>query len=45
MKTNLTDTWEKQREVDRRDREEFIQLQKLMQDIKRYIRSIDISSL
>ena len=45
MKTNLTDMWEKQREVDRRDREEFIQLQKLMQDIKRYIRSIDISSL
>ena len=45
MKANLTDSWEKQQEVDYRDSEEYIQLQEFMQDIKRYIRSIDISSL
>ena len=45
MKANLTDSWEKQQEVDHRDSEEYIQLQEFMQDIKRYIRSIDISSL
>ncbi len=41
----LTGNWQKQENTEHSDADEDVQLHELMEDIKRYIRSIDISSL
>jgi hypothetical protein len=41
----LTSTWEKHENTKVADTDEDIELHQLMEDIKRYIRSIDISNL
>ena len=41
----LTDIWQKRKDTEQSDANEDLELHKLMEDIKRYIRSIDISNL
>ena len=41
----LTGNWRKQENTEHRDTEDDIKLHELMEDIKRYIRSIDITNL
>ncbi|UCE84161.1 MAG: hypothetical protein JSV47_06555 [Deltaproteobacteria bacterium] len=41
----LTGDWQKRENSEHRDVEEDIRLHELMEDIKRYIRNIDISNL
>jgi hypothetical protein len=41
----LTGNWRKRENTEHSDADEDVQLHKLMEDIKRYIRSIDISNL
>ena len=41
----LADNWQKRENTEQIDAKEDLELHKLMEDIKRYIRSIDISNL
>jgi len=41
----LTGNWKKRENTEHRDIEEDLEIHELMEDIKRYIRSIDITSL
>jgi len=41
----LTGNWHKREDTDHSDVEEDVRLHELMEDIKRYIRSIDVNSL
>lgn len=41
----LSSSWEKQENTERHDTEEDTQLHELMEDIKRYIRNIDVGNL
>lgn len=41
----LTGNWQKRENSEHRDTEDDVKLQELMEEIKRYIRSIDISNL
>jgi hypothetical protein len=41
----LTGNWQKRENTEHRDIDEDLEIHELMEDIKRYIRSIDISSL
>ena len=41
----LTGDWQKREDGERRDTEEEVWVRNLMEDVKRYIRSIDISTL
>jgi len=43
--SELTNTWEEHENKKRNDNDEDLELHRLMEDIKRYIRSIDISDL
>jgi hypothetical protein len=41
----LAGNWHKRENTDHSDREEDVRLHELMEDIKRYIRSIDVNTL
>ncbi|MGD8372827.1 MAG: hypothetical protein PVG64_09345 [Syntrophobacterales bacterium] len=41
----LTDDWQKQENSEHRDAEEDIRLHELMENVKRYIRNIDVNNL
>ena len=41
----LPNSWEKQESTERHDTEDDAQLHELMEDIKRYIRNIDVGNL
>ena len=43
--SHFTDTWEKRGSTEQSDAVDDLELHKLMEDIKRYIRSIDVSNL
>ena len=43
--SQLTDNWQKRQNTEQSDANEDLELHNLMEDIKRYIRSIDISNL
>jgi len=43
--SELTNTWEEYENKKRGDNDEDLELHRLMEDIKRYIRSIDVSNL
>ena len=43
--SELTTTWEKRENVEQSDTDEDLRLNDLMEDIKRYIRSIDVGNL
>jgi hypothetical protein len=45
MRRKMTDRWQEQEAAERPDKEEDVQLQILMRNAKRYIRSIDIRRL
>ena len=43
--SELANTWEEHENKKRSDNDEDLELHRLMEDIKRYIRSIDVSNL